>query len=68
MTNKRVLGERSLLDELIRQGIAYYHAGLTDREKHSIKNAYLKNEIKVVASTATLAPGLDFKADVIIFK
>ena len=50
------------LSRCIKYGIAFHHAGLTQKQKEIIEDAFREGKIKVIACTPTLAIGMDLPA------
>ncbi|MFC1691443.1 helicase-related protein [Nanoarchaeota archaeon] len=46
----------------IKKGIAFHHAGLASKQKEIIEDSFREGKIKIIASTPTLAAGLDLPA------
>jgi helicase len=55
-----------LLAELIKQGTAFHHAGLTGAHRRIIEEAFRKGKIKVLTATPTLAFGVNLPARMVI--
>ena len=56
------------LGELMEHGIAIHHAGLSSHDRGICEQAFLRNEIKVLCSTSTLAVGVNLPAHLVIIK
>lgn len=56
------------LAAVVKKGAAFHHAGLHHKQKELIEDAYRKGTIKALASTTTLAFGLNLPCDVVIMK
>jgi len=50
------------LSEIVKQGIAFHHAGLTSKQKESIVDNFRNGKIKIICATPTLAAGIDVPA------
>jgi helicase len=50
------------LSECIRQGSAFHHAGLASEQRSLVEEGFRQGTIKVIASTPTLAAGLNLPA------
>jgi helicase len=50
------------LSSLVRSGVAFHHAGLSYEARTALEQGFLKRKIKVLASTTTLAAGLNLPA------
>jgi replicative superfamily II helicase len=62
------LNERKDLLSLLLKGIGIHHAGLTREIRQVIEAAFLRGELSVLISTATLAWGVNLPANVVIIK
>lgn len=51
-----------LISELIRKGAAFHHAGLVQKQKKIIEDAFKDKLIKVICATPTLAAGINMPA------
>ncbi len=50
------------LHEVIKHGIAFHHAGLTNKQKELIEDNFRNGSIKLICCTPTLAAGVDLPA------
>lgn len=50
------------LSEIVKQQIAFHHAGLTNNQKSLIEDNFRNGNIKIICSTPTLACGVDLPA------
>lgn len=56
------------LAECVKNGAAFHHAGLKGEHRRIVENGFRKNAIKVIASTPTLAAGLNLPARRVIIR
>lgn len=52
----------------IRHGVAFHHAGLTSKQRRFVEDGFRQNKILMLASTTTLAAGLNLPARQVIIK
>ena len=52
----------------IRKGIAFHHAGLTQKQKELIEDNFREGRVKIICATPTLAMGVDLPAFRVIIK
>jgi len=50
------------LSEVIKEGIAFHHAGLTNKQKELIEDNFRSGNVKIICCTPTLAAGVDLPA------
>ncbi|MFW6450487.1 MAG: helicase-related protein [Nanoarchaeota archaeon] len=50
------------LAKCIKNGTAFHHAGLTQKQRELIEEEFLKGTIKIISATPTLAAGVDLPA------
>ncbi|MCF2137266.1 MAG: DEAD/DEAH box helicase [Candidatus Thorarchaeota archaeon] len=51
-----------ILSELVKSGVAFHHAGLTNRERSLVEDSFKQNLLKVIVATPTLAAGVNLPA------
>ncbi len=64
----RPTGQCTKLAGLIKDGVAFHHAGLLNVQRNSIENAFKSNLIKVVCSTTTLGFGVNLPAHTVLVR
>jgi len=55
-----------LLNEYLKNGIAFHHAELTVQERREVEDAFRNMEICVLFCTSTLARGINVPANVVV--
>lgn len=50
------------LAHFVSKGAAFHHAGLVEKQRRIVENAFKKNRIKTISSTPTLAAGINLPA------
>ena len=58
----------SNLSKLIEKGVAYHHAGITNRHRQVIEAAFRDKSLKVLCATPTLAAGVNLPAKRVIIR
>ncbi|MCP4762727.1 MAG: hypothetical protein GY870_13190, partial [archaeon] len=64
----KIKGYNIELRNLVKNGIAFHHAGLLSKERKLIEDFYRKKIIKVICCTTTLSAGVNTPARVVILK
>ena len=64
----RIKGSNADLIKVVKDRIAFHHAGLLPKERKLIEDLYRKKLIKVICCTTTLSAGINTPARVVILK
>ncbi|KAH6648098.1 P-loop containing nucleoside triphosphate hydrolase protein, partial [Truncatella angustata] len=56
------------LQEMVRYGVAFHHAGLDVQDRASIERNYLNGELFVICCTSTLAVGVNLPCHTVVLK
>jgi superfamily II DNA/RNA helicase len=64
---KLELGENTLLYRCLKYGVCYHHSGLSSLVKETIEGLIRDNRIKLLFATTTLAQGMNFPINTVIF-
>ncbi|KUI55656.1 ATP-dependent DNA helicase MER3 [Cytospora mali] len=56
------------LQEIVRYGVAFHHAGLDIQDRKAIEQAFLDGRLSVVCCTSTLAMGLNLPCHMVVLK
>ncbi|KAH8902124.1 P-loop containing nucleoside triphosphate hydrolase protein [Coniochaeta sp. PMI_546] len=56
------------LQELVKTGVAFHHAGLSPNDRQTIEQAFLKGELSVICCTSTLAVGINLPCHTVVLK
>jgi ATP-dependent DNA helicase HFM1/MER3 len=62
----RVIGRE--LQELVKTGVAFHHAGLVPDDRQAIEQAFLKGDLSVICCTSTLAVGVNLPCHTVVLK
>ncbi len=54
------------LSELVKQGTAFHHAGLMQKQRSIVEEAFKENRLKVISATPTLAAGVNLPSHTVI--
>jgi len=65
---KKIRGGHHDLQKIIKNGVAFHHAGLLPKERKLIEDYYRKRVIKVICCTTTLSAGVNTPARLVILK
>lgn len=60
-------GENTLLYQCLKYGVCYHHSGLSSLVKETIEELIRDNKIKLLFATTTLAQGMNFPINTVIF-
>ncbi len=63
-----IKGRNTELHEVIKNGVAFHHAGLLPKERKLIENSFKKRILKVICCTTTLSAGINTPARLVIIK
>ncbi len=63
-----IRGGHKDLQQVIKSGVAFHHAGLLPKERKIIEDNFRKRIIKVICSTTTLSAGINVPARLVILK
>lgn len=58
----------SILSDLVTHGIAFHHAGLSNRQRNVIEKMFRERKLKVLFATPTLAAGVNLPARAVIVR
>lgn len=56
------------LQEIVRYGVAFHHAGLDIQDRRAIEEAFLDGRLNVICCTSTLAMGLNLPCHMVVLK
>ncbi|MGC8688009.1 MAG: DEAD/DEAH box helicase [Candidatus Micrarchaeia archaeon] len=56
------------LSNLVKDGVAFHHAGLTNEQRKIVEDKFKENLIKVVCATTTLGYGINFPAHTVLVR
>ncbi|MGO5053349.1 DEAD/DEAH box helicase [Lachnospiraceae bacterium LCP25S3_G4] len=60
-------GDNTLLYQCLKYGVCYHHSGLSSLVKETIEELIRNNKIKLLFATTTLAQGMNFPINTVIF-
>ncbi len=61
-------GQCTKLSGLLGSGVAFHHAGLLNRQRGIVENAFRRNVLKIICSTTTLGLGVDMPAHTVLVR
>ncbi|KAH8896664.1 P-loop containing nucleoside triphosphate hydrolase protein, partial [Thozetella sp. PMI_491] len=56
------------LEELVKFGVAYHHAGLDPSDRNAVEQNFLKGELSLICCTSTLAVGINLPCSTVVIK
>lgn len=56
------------LQEIVRYGVAFHHAGLDAHDRNSVEHNYLSGQLHVICCTSTLAVGVNLPCHTVVLK
>lgn len=56
------------LQEIVRYGVAFHHAGLDTQDRRAVEQAFLDGRLSVICCTSTLAMGLNLPCHMVVLK
>ncbi|KAI1178331.1 P-loop containing nucleoside triphosphate hydrolase protein [Nemania sp. FL0916] len=56
------------LQELVSYGVAFHHAGLDAKDRHTIEASFLSGQLHVICCTSTLAVGVNLPCHTVVLK
>lgn len=56
------------LQEIVRYGVAFHHAGLDAQDRRAVEQAFLDGRLSVICCTSTLAMGLNLPCHMVVLK
>lgn len=62
-----VIGEPTILTEVLKKGIAVHHAGLTPEIKQLVEHLIREKEVNYICATTTIAQGMNFPISSVFF-
>ncbi|KAI9011898.1 Sec63 Brl domain-containing protein [Phycomyces nitens] len=66
--NNSVKFKDKTLAAFVNKGIGFHHAGLDSSDRHNIEQLFMQKAIRVIATTSTLAVGVNLPAHLVIIK
>ncbi|KAI8646499.1 P-loop containing nucleoside triphosphate hydrolase protein [Parasitella parasitica] len=54
--------------KFIKRGVAFHHAGLDPSDRFQVENQFMNRDIRVIATTSTLAVGVNLPAHLVVIK
>jgi len=68
MPTKRVAVINRSLQEIVRFGVAFHHAGLDVQDRNAVEQSFLKGQLSVICCTSTLAVGVNLPCHTAVLK
>ncbi|KAK4228618.1 hypothetical protein QBC38DRAFT_147871 [Podospora fimiseda] len=68
MPTKRIPVVGRELQELVKFGVAFHHAGLEQQDRMAVEQSFLKGELGVICCTSTLAVGINLPCHTVFLK
>lgn len=56
------------VDELIRKGVCFHHAGLSTQQRSAVEKGFISRKLKVIVATPTLAAGINLPARTVVVR
>lgn len=56
------------LQEIVRYGVAFHHAGLDAQDRRAVEQAFLDGRLSVICCTSTLAMGMNLPCHMVVLK
>lgn len=68
VTSNVCLEDKKLEGLILKKGLAYHHAGLSQTDREAVESLFRSGQISVLCSTSTLAIGVNLPAHLVIIK
>src|SRR3569833_2088003 len=66
--SQRIVVTHQLLQETVRRGVAFHHAGLDTHDRSLVEKSFIDGQISVICSTSTLAVGMNLPCHTVVLK